>query len=215
MRVSNHAVENAWEQLDVGNAISSSYSENGHFFWCIHFPAADRTFVYDDSLGPAMGWHERAYWDGAEFHADLARFHCIYNLGPHVVGDYSNGNLYVQSMQVLQDNCMNIRRVRVTPHINNERKRILYQRLRLNCLTGVVPSSGSGSDPVMSLRISNDGGRSYGPYLDVNVGTTGQYTKLVEWYHLGYSRDRVFEWSCSEPIDIVLVDGFVEFTAGT
>lgn len=214
VRISNHAVEDVWNKIDIGTAISYCYSENGHWFWCLSFPAADRTFVYDSTIGPAEGWHERAFWDGSAFHADIARYHCKWADGPHIVGDYSNGNLYVQSVNILTDNCSAIRRIRITPHIVNERKWNFYQRFRLHCLTGVVPATGAGSNPVMSLRISNDGGRTYGPYIDRNCGTLGEYSKVVEWYHLGRSRDRVFEWSCSEPIDICLVDGYVEYTEG-
>jgi hypothetical protein len=48
----------------------------------------------------------------------------------------------------------------------------------------------------------------------MNVGATGQYEKMVEWYHLGRARDRVFEWSMCEPLDVVLVDAYIETLSG-
>ena len=210
-RISNHSIENQWSQYDTAGASMFSYTENGHEFLVFNFPIPDRTWVYDNSIGPALGWHERAYWDGANFHADLGRYHGFFPEIGHVVGDYRNGNLYLQGLQFLTDNCENIRRIRVAPHITMEKRRNVYDRVKMHMLTGRVID---GQDPICSLRVSKDGGQTWGPYLDRHMGKIGEYTKVVEWFHLGYSRDFVVEWSCAEPIDIVLVDAYVDFRQG-
>lgn len=211
VRISNYALENHWSGFDLTGASIFSYTENGHTFAVFNFPIPDETWVYDSRLGPSIGWHERATWDGSQFHADLGRYHG-FSAGWHVVGDYSNGNLYLQSMAFLNENCNSIRRIRTCPHLVDEKKWHFFTRFRLHCLTGVVPA---GPAPIFDLRISKDGGQTYGNYLDMPIGTIGQYEHLVDWYIRVRCRDLVLEWSTSEQIDIVLVEGYIESFSGT
>ncbi len=211
VRISNHAIENHWSNFTTAGASCYSYSEGGHTFAVFHFPIPDETWVYDSTLGPAIGWHRRAYWDGSRFHADRSRYHG-FSPDMHVVGDPNEPNLYLQRMQFLDDNCTCIRRIRVCPHEVDEKKWVIYDRFRMHMLTGKCPA---GATPVCSLRLSNDGGLTWGPYLNLSMGTTGQYEKMVEWYHLGRSRDRVFEFSFCEPIDWVGVEAYIEARPGT
>lgn len=216
-RVSNHALENQWSNFNMNGANLYSYQEQGHIFFVLNIPVADKTFVYDMALGPGIGWHERATWDGSTFHADLARYHGFTNslisgYGLHVVGDYSSANLYLQGMQFLNENCNPIRRIRVCPHLVDEKKMRFYTRFRLHCLTGVVDPT---LNPICSLRISNDGGQTWGSYLDMPMGTTGAYEQVMDWLHLGRSKDRVFEWSSSADIDFVLVEAYLESFTGS
>jgi hypothetical protein len=213
-RISNFALENAWSTYNTAGASMFSYAEGGHEFLLIHFPIPDKCFVYDHTVGPELGWHERAYWDGSSFHADLGRYHAFFPEIGHAVADYRNGNIYLQSLEFLQDNCSNIRRIRVAPHITIEKRRNVYDRVKLHALTGRVPATGPGSDPVCMLYVSHDGGQTYGSPLTVRMGKIGETTAIIEWFHLGYGRDTVFKWECDEPIDICLVDMYCDFRPG-
>jgi hypothetical protein len=213
-RISNFALENHWSKFDTAGMSMSSYIEGGHEFLCVHFPIPDETWVYDHTVGPELGWHQRSYWDGAAFHADLGRYHAFFPEIGHAVADYRNGNIYLQSLEFLQDNCSNIRRIRVAPHITIEKRRNVYDRVKLHALTGRVPATGPGSDPVCMLSVSHDGGQNYGSPLTVRMGKIGETTAIIEWFHLGYGRDTVFKWECDEPIDICLVDMYCDFRPG-
>lgn len=210
VRISNHAIENHWSNFDVSGASIYSYVENGHVFAVFSFPIPDETWVYDSTIGPAIGWHKRLSWDGAAFHSDRGRYHG-FTANMHCVGDPNNNNLYLQSLNFVDENCNCIRRIRICPHLVDEKKWHFYTRFRMHMLTGACPPT---LTPVCSLRISNDGGQTWGSYLDRDMGLTGQYKKMVEWYHLGRARDRVFEWSCCEPMDIVLVEAYIESLPG-
>jgi hypothetical protein len=213
-RISNFALENAWSRYDTAGMSMFSYVEGGHEFLCVHFPIPDVTWVYDQTVGPELGWHQRAYWDGTSFHADIGRYHAFFPEIGHAVGDYRNGNIYLQSLEFLQDNCSNIRRIRIAPHITLEKRRNVYDRVKLHALTGRVPATGPGSNPVCSLYVSHDGGQNYGAALTIPMGKIGETTAIIEWFHLGYGRDTVFKWECDEPIDICLVDMYCDFRPG-
>lgn len=213
-RISNFALENRWSKYDTAGMSMFSYIEAGHEFLCVHFPIPDETWVYDQTGGPDLGWHQRGYWDGSAFHADIGRYHAFFPEIGHAVADYRNGNIYLQSLEFLQDNCSNIRRIRVAPHITLEKRRTIYDRVKLHALTGRVPATGPGSDPVCMLSVSHDGGQNFGSPLTVRMGRIGETMATIEWFHLGYGRDTVFKWECDEPIDICLVDMYCDFRPG-
>lgn len=210
-RISNHAVENHWANFNITGANLYIYTENGHTFAVFNFPVSDETWVCDLELGP-LGWHERGTWDGTNLHADLARYHAFTQsdfsgLALHLVGDYTTGNLYLQSLEYLNENCNGIMRIRVCPHLVDEKHWTVYPRFRLHCLTGDVPA---GPAPIFNLRLSKDGGQTYGNYLPMSAGVAGAFEAIVDWYIRVRARDLVIEWSTMEAVDIVLVEGYLQ-----
>ncbi len=68
VRISTHAVETAWLAMVQANnsggaegATAFSYSDQGHDFWVINFPAGNQTWVYDFT---EKLWHRRGIWTG-------------------------------------------------------------------------------------------------------------------------------------------------------
>jgi len=215
VRISSHAIENAWSLYDVAGASAYSYVENGHFFWVLHFPIPDKTWVYDSSIGPQIGWHERASVDEAnKEHADIGRYHGFFPEIGHCVGDYQTGNLYLQSMQFLQENCSGIQRERVSPHVATGLNWNYFNEYVLHCLLGFVPATGAGSQPVCTLELSNDGGITYGSLLTRALAMVGQYKLDVRWRRMGRTRNRVVRWRMNEPIDMVIVDLYAGVEGG-
>src|SRR5262245_55448816 len=86
-----------------------------------------------------------------------------------------------------------IRRLRRAPHLTNENKRVFYRTFKLDLERGVGLPSGQGSDPQVMLRVSRDGGRTWGEPLTLHAGALGAYTQRVIARRLGHARDLVFE----------------------
>jgi hypothetical protein len=60
-RISTHAIEVAIASYAVkSDAIGYTYQQEGHQFYVLTFPTADRTWVYDLVTGE---WHERVWLD--------------------------------------------------------------------------------------------------------------------------------------------------------
>ena len=99
------------------------------------------------------------------------------------------------------------------PHLVDEKHWTVYPRFRLHCLTGDVPA---GPAPIFNLRLSKDGGQTYGNYLPMSAGVAGAFEAIVDWYIRVRARDLVIEWSTMEAVDIVLVEGYLQgLYAGT
>jgi hypothetical protein len=141
VRVSNFAIEQALQAYStVSDCVGFSYQEAGHNFLVLSFPTANATWVLDTQNGQ---WHERGYWDVStgSYSAVLGRYHA-YAFGQHLVGDYSTGNIYVQSLSNYTDNGNPIRRLRRCPHLTDEAKRTRYIRMQLDCQVGVNAGGG-------------------------------------------------------------------------
>lgn len=232
VRVSNHAVETAIQQYaaagTIADAVAYAYQENGHAFYVLHFPTADKTWVYDATTSAGMGqaaWHERAQWVNGRYAADRGRYHAYVQLGnatagKHYVGDGNSGNIYIQSLDIYDDAGTPLRRLRSCPHLSDEMKWTFYRSLQVDMQvgTGLIPIPNARLDlqraPSVMLRCSDDGGFTWGEELTETAGAIGEYRHRVKWRRLGRSRDRVFEVAISDSIPVCLVDAYVEALPG-
>lgn len=211
-RISTHAIEQEWQTYaSVSDAIGYTFQVAGHTFYVLVFPAADKTWVYDEAT---KLWHEWSYLDsnGAE-HRDLGNC-CANAYDTIVVGDYLNGNLYKVDVGAYTDNGQEIKYTRTFPHLVENLNRVFYKHfqadMEVGTDSGAIDGSTTAHPPQISLRISDDRGRTYGYTLMQSLGAQGQYLTSPSWWRLGMARDRVFELSWSCPTRTALNGAFID-----
>ncbi len=215
-RVSNHAVEYAWQQYStMADAIGYSYQDQGHMFWVLSFPTANATWVLDVSTGM---WHRRGFWDAANvrYVRHPGQNHA-YAFGKHFVGDWQSGKVYEMSIDYYDDDGAVIRRLRRCPHISNEQKWVFHHQLQVDMEVGLGLANPAlqGYDPQVVLRWSNDGAKTWGNDHFAAEGKLGEYKRRVIWRRLGRSRDRVYELSVTDPIPWRIADAYLDISPGT
>ena len=100
VRISTHAVEWQIQQYErIDDAIAYTYQQDGHSFYVITFPTANKTWVYDVAT---QSWHERAGWLNSEFTRHRGNCQAAFN-GEVIIGDYQNGYIYAFDMNVYTD----------------------------------------------------------------------------------------------------------------
>jgi hypothetical protein len=214
-RVSNYAME--WQIASYATVLdaeaSVTYSAEGHQFYVLSFPTAGVTWVYDLTSGL---WHKRGPWDGLDFGV-LPVWGYTYAFGRHLVGSRTSGVIYEMSQAFSVDTSGDgLRRLRRAPHLVNELKRTNYYNFEVHMEVGLGLSSGQGSDPLAMLRWSNDGGQTFGNYLNMEAGRIGAYgTRVRTPGSLGQARDRVFEVTATDPVPWRIVDAYVDARVGT
>ncbi len=223
-RISTHALEWAWANKDprkgrvyptVADCITFSFIWNGHTFIAWIFPTADASWLYDATESDRAGypiWTEWTFTDALGVqHACLARDHC-YSYGKHIVGsggaDGAPGAVYQ-----LDDSCyydapnpgtsflgFPIVRDRIVrlPWAGGLRQ--ILDRLEVVCQVGVGLDTGQGSAPLMLVRISRDGGKTWGRELTVAMGAGGLYQTRVILNRLGQYRDGAIWIRVSDPV---------------
>lgn len=211
-RVSTYAVEAALTgYANIASLVCYSYQDSGHLFWVLYVPGADCSWVYDvtESL-----WHKRAFWLGTVFEPHHSWSH-VYAFGKHLVGDWKSGNIYELSMSYLDDDGATIRRVRSAPTVINELERIFHAELTLDYQQGVGPvvplvdGNGNPRPPQVVVRWSDDGGETWSNDHIVGVGLTGQYRNRAIARRLGQARRRIYQIVMTDPVEWVLVDGYL------
>lgn len=202
-RISTHAVEKAIQSYgDISETISWTYQENGHSFYVLNFVNADTTWVFDLST---KLWHERAFLNKGKFERHKAICHS-FAYRTHVVGDRSTGKIYKLDSNSYSDDGEEIKRLRRSPHISKELKRIAYSSFELEAETGTgLTGSAQGDDPKIILKWSDDGGHNWSNEKWAGFGKIGNSKKRVIWRRLGSSRDRIFEVSISDPVKANLI----------
>lgn len=215
-RISNHAVEYAIRQMaltvGISDAIGYTYQIDGHVFYVLQFPAGNQTWVYDDSIGePIAAWHQEAWTNPIDGSLNRHRGNCAAFInGMNLVGDWENGTIYQMDPnsyvdQVNGEYCP-ISCVRTFPHIGVGRgptgQPAEYDghRMRFKSFTADFEAGGSTVAQFpdkISLRWSDDRGRTFGNSVMQSAGAQGDYLTQPIWRDLGISRDRVFELSHS------------------
>lgn len=203
--VSTPAVSDAIAQYTItSDAIGYSYEEDGHEFYVLTFPSADRTWVYDATVPPQFAWTQRLSYDpyAGVYHRD--RSNCFMNIGGmRIVGDYQNGALYQLTRNAYTDAGWPIKCQRRSPFIwdKDNRQRVQMTSLQVEFSPGQGNSINMGTNPQATLKISRDYGTTYGEPINSPMGQIGNYVNRCIWRKLGWTRGSVAQIEVIDPVN--------------
>jgi hypothetical protein len=187
VRVSNNQVDYIFSNIeDVSDAFCETITYQGSSFFLVTFPSANSGFGRTFACAPHAGnfWFELGIYSAGrnEFDKYPMVFHVYFN-NKHIIG-VEDGTLYEldEDTYTYGDDEIIWRRTFKTAH--EERKRIFYEMLEVDMEMG--------GDIDMFLRLSNDGGVSFGNRISGHSGAVGDYKKRVRFDRLGSAFDRVF-----------------------
>lgn len=213
-RISTHAVETTLVNQNVSDARAWTYQLEGHEVYVVTFPSIGTnglTWAYDNTTGLWHKWLYRNNMNEFERHRGNC---CAFFNQQVLVGDYENGKIYQLSRNFYTDDGQPIRRIRRAPHITTDLQRQYFHELQIQFQPGVGLSTGQGEDPQAMLRWSNDGGSTWSNEYWTTIGKQGKYQNRAIWRRLGWSRDKVFEVSISDPVKAVIVSANLKAEAG-
>lgn len=202
-RASNYGVEDAIQKYSsISDATSFVYQDRGHTFYVLSFPTANATWVLDVDLGV---WHERSSLVSGAQGRWRANCH-TFGYGVHLVGDFSDGRIYALDSTNFTDDGATLRWLRSFPHISTNLKRASHFKFQIDALLGQgTDGTALGQNPTVMMRYSDDGGASWSGEKWRPLGRLGHRKARVLWRRLGSSRDRVYEISGSDPVDVALI----------
>lgn len=208
--VSNRGVEYAISQLSrTDDARAHAYQHSGHTFYVLTFPTDGVTFVYDAAIqDPEVAWSVRSTYGKGRDRGNAYAFFAGY----HLVGDFESGTVWRLDHDTYTDGGLPIVWERTTAHIIKDMKRIFFKDIRINIERGVGLED--GTDPLMYLDWSDDGGHTWSNKKQASMGVIGKYLPMVTFSRLGSSRDRVFRLSGSAPVKTVLIGAYLDAKEG-
>lgn len=218
-KISNESVDNLIASFtDPSDVIAYIYKDLGHIFLVMTWNTDDTTLVYDLTMKAwhQMQMHRTVYNPEIPFSGKirhLSNCHAYFN-NKHYIGSYKAPIIYDFSRQYATNAGETIRRVRVCPHFFDENYRMLQLKwLQIDMQMGIgleTPFDNIddwGVDPKLYLRISRDGGTSYGNYHAASIGKIGNRTARAIFRRLGIARDMVTELSFYDPVKPVALLG--------
>lgn len=183
-RISDHALENQIRKYaKTFDAVASTYLENGHSHYRIDFPAADKTWDWDDT---SKIWCElgRETPQDEVYAADLGRYH-VHVTWPtkgsmHLLFDYTSGKVWQMDPSYLDDDGVEIPIMRIAPHLNPNLEWTDCAEFALDCELGDIDPTLLGQDgkeliPTVQMSYSDDGGNIYSDPRPASLGRVGEY----------------------------------------
>jgi hypothetical protein len=210
-RISTHAIENEFSKYAVfSDAIGFTYQFEGHTFYQLTFPTADKTWVFDVSTGL---WHEQS-WTDENGIQHRHRANCAgFAYGKNILGDWQNGTLMFLDDSIYQDIGAPIVFLRSFPHVEKDGNRLLHRQFIADMQVGTATLTMPATAPMVSLRWSDDRGASWGNPIQQSMGAAGEYLTSIQFQRLGMARDRVYELSWSVPYKTALNGAWLGVTS--
>jgi hypothetical protein len=192
----------------ISNCFTWSYSQAGAQFLAFTFPG-ESCFVYDFK---AKEWHTRESIDTDGNTIPCRISGVVEAFGLLMVGDSISNKIGILDRSVYTEYGEQVRRRFVTPQIDNEGQPFFIDSAELVSKTGIGLTAGQGSNPLVSLSISTDGGRTYDGARARTVGRIGQYAIRTIWTQLGRAfREVCFKFEMSDPVDWAITKVEVNF----
>lgn len=185
------------------------YQSEGHTFYIITGGGLETSLVYD--LTTKL-WHERAFTnESGEFEQHLAA-DLMYAFNKHICCDRRNGNIYTLDMDYLDDAGSAIVRERIYTHLSDENKYVRYSKLEIGVEAGVgvQDENAQGYNPLISLKLSKDGARTWSDWFNVEIGKAGEFRKRAIFRRLGIAYQMTFRIRISDPVKIALMGSYLE-----
>lgn len=203
-KISNYGIDAQVQRMTtISDCFAFSYALDGHLFICWTFPTQGVTLCYDCAT---QEWHERQSYGQNRW-----RVNCTVNAyGMQLAGDSLSGKIGILDPDVFEEWGETQVCEWTYQSVAAERNRLSHRRFELGMNAGDGTLSGQGANPVATLMISDDGGRTYRTKPTRSLGAIGRHTTRVKWENLGTARERVYRMQISDPVPVFVTDTRLE-----
>jgi len=189
---------------DMSKTIAFAQAEGEHGFYWLNVPGFASTWVYDTK---SAEWHERTDFELGAHVRHRAKFHA-YCYGRHIVGGDS-GDLWELDPTANTNAGDPLVRDRISPHYANPTGApLVFGPFELDCKVG--GGKPDGSEAFVSLRVSDDGGKTWSSWRNESLGGVAQWQTRQRWLGMGSSRDRVWHVRCVDDVSFAIVRAIVK-----
>jgi len=205
-KISTTAIDSILQKFtedEISTAFAWSYAQKGAYF--VGFSLPTTTLVLDTITNR---WAERkSQITDAKGATQTVR--CRINsivtaYGKVIVGDSQDGRIGSLDPSVFTEYDRNIIRPVSTQPFQNNMKPVFVPHLELTTESGV--GNNAKEDPVITLEISKDGGKTYGKPRTRRLGKKGEYERRQIWRRNGrIPRFAIFRFVHSAPVKPVII----------
>ena len=213
-KISTFAIE---EQIasysTISDAVAFIYTQAGHKFYCITFPTAGKTWVYDIITNL---WHERGSLNiyQTSIGAWNSTISTFFN-GTVLVNGAKSGKIYELDLNTFtEDGVPIISEITTATQFDGYNYKNI-DRLGVMMDFGVgVNGGGQGINPKVMMSYSIDGGNLFTDVTTASLGDIGQYQQELYWERLGKCRSIIFKLRISDPVERTILGGYLKLKTG-
>lgn len=197
LRVSSELIEDRLQACPNPDIITAfPLAIEGHVFYVLNLVGLDETYAYDcqtkewSQWGSDVNLPEPGLYQGA---TAAGRGQQIF------IGDHTTGDIYLLDPTNNTDNGQ-ARRVVVSGALWRSGGNMRVDAVSLACVRGV--GTPEVPDPIVEMRYSGDGGRTWSSWLQASLGMQGQYYYKANWWGLGLldQPGYLFEFAVSDAV---------------
>lgn len=212
-KISPPEVDYLLEQVsNLSDLKAFAYQQRGHLFyvltlqdeWSLAWDISTNLWSYRKTGTWAMGSEPMGGWDADNFAINGVK---------QIVGS-SDGNLYELLGDTYTENSGEIVREATSSSLHHDGTRAFMSRLELDLEAGVGLSSGQGSNPVVMMSFSDDGGKTWSSPRNASMGPIGQYRYRATWNACGSYRNRIIKFRVSDPVKVVFLGAWADVSLG-
>lgn len=212
VKISTDAIDNAIQDFtedEIANAFTMTFSKRGQFFAIFSFNSSripGKTFVYNGTASALAGF---SVW--FEFQSgvtdDSWRVNAIVKAyGKLLCGDAIDGRIgqLVDKVYTEYDNAV-FRQAALKP-MSQDGMKIFAGELEADFEAGVGLTVGQGSNPVVMMDFSDDGGRTFSSQFKRFIGKIGEYGHETVWNRQGrFPNARTIRFTVTDPVKASLI----------
>lgn len=195
------------------NIIGFSYIKDGHEF--INFTSEEDgvTITYDVSTESfqnrgslnAIG-NGQTYWGATD---------AISFANKILVPGIENGKLFFLDDDVFTENGSTLTSELTAATLFFDFNRFTINNLILVMENGVgIPEPAQGSNPLVEMFFSTDGGKNFKTAQAVSIGKEGEYLTQIKWSNLGEGRSFIIKFRITDPVARTIVGAYYQKTMG-
>lgn len=206
--ISPPPINNEISKCNLDNAFMFAYQQLGHNFVVLTFPSSDLTLVYDSTTSM---WHKRSSRIIGTDRRWRANCHVLFD-GDHIIGDYTNGNLYKLKTDVYDEDGEPVISTRTTPVIRKNQNRVTVDEVQVVTEPGVglITGADEDMDPQAMFSWSKDGGRTWSTEINMPLGKIGETENTSKVWQLGQGKNWVFRYRISAAVKKVILGAIME-----
>ena len=207
VKISTTAIDTAIQKFtkeEIAESFAISWSMNGNYFLSFTFESLripSKTFVYNATTSAFSGGSS---WFELQSGVSDNRWRVqsmVQAYGKLLVGDRETGKIgYLDNSVYTEYGDVILRYVVSSPFraLDNSQ---FWDSLELRMESGVGLATGQGSEPVIRMSYSNNGGRSFSSEFARGFGKIGEYLRRTIWRRQGrIPTERVLRFTMTDPV---------------
>lgn len=212
VKVSTDAIDNAIQQYtkeEIASAFTMTFAKKGQFFAIFSFNSSripGRTFVYNGTASALAGFSVWFEFQTGINDAPWRVNSIVKAYGKLLCGDAVDGRIGELVDNVYTEYNEPVLRQAAMKPMAQDGTSLFAGELCAMFEAGVGLTNGQGSNPVVMMDFSDDGGRNFSSTFKRQIGKIGEYGHEVVWNRQGrFPNSRVIRFSVTDPVRANLI----------